>query len=243
MTPLDPDAGFYIFACGKKGSGKSHLARRIFDSYPYDKLLIDPPRTAIAQMRDEGVPMEVLEADMLPARLPRPAETGEDGRPPVTYVFGPDMGSATAVDDMDRAVGLAHVHGLMCLWLNEFGAICNAHYTPPNLRRVLHHGRHQKMSLLMCCPRPMDIDGLGISQADAVAVFALPNPRDRERVAGEIGWPPQRFHQAAAALNPKRHDYLWYDDTEMVLYHMPPLPPRRAGHVPGNSPAAAVSSG
>jgi ABC-type polysaccharide/polyol phosphate transport system ATPase subunit len=53
--PFDPDRGEFIFISGRKGSGKSVLARRLFDAYPYDKLVIDPTGDVRAGMAQEGV--------------------------------------------------------------------------------------------------------------------------------------------------------------------------------------------
>jgi nucleoside-triphosphatase THEP1 len=243
MTQIDPDAGAYVFITGKQGSGKSVLSRRLFDSYPYDRLVIDPTGDVARDLAAEGVPtvrIEITEG-MVPTRFP---ESHNEDRPYVTAVFVPDMGSPTAVDDMDRALGLALRKGRTCVWIDEIGRMTGTNSTPPALRRALHHGRHSQMTLIMAGPRPVAIDPLVVSQANFVGVFALPNPRDRDRVAAEIGWPPKAFAEAVHSLG--LHEYLWYDAREPneetrslgVLYHMPPLPPRRSsGKISPGMPA------
>lgn len=219
---LDPQKGGQVFISGKKGQGKSVLARRLFDSYPYDRLVLDVTGDLTDDFRRDGLPFKKLTGDALPIRWPKDPEEGRS-----TLVLAPDMGDeATAVDQMDRALGLALDNGPALVWCDEVGEFSRAGRTPPNLRRALHHGRHRKLFLLLCGPRPMDVDPLCISQADAVGTFRTPNPNDRKRIAENIGWPPKQFDAAVHALG--NHEYLWWEsssDTEEIL-HMPPLPPR-----------------
>jgi nucleoside-triphosphatase THEP1 len=219
---LDPVKGGHIFISGKKGQGKSVLARRLFDSYPYDRLVLDVTGDLTDDFRRDGVKFVTLQGDALPITFPR----GDEGEP-VTAVLAPDMGDeGAAMDQMDRALGLAMDHRRTLVWCDEVGSLSKVGKTPPNLRRALHHGRHRQLFLLLCGPRPKDIDPLCISQADVVATFRTPNPADRKRIAENIGWPPHAFDAAVHALGP--HEYLWYDATAPVeeLLHMPPLPRR-----------------
>lgn len=219
---LDPVKGGHIFISGKKGQGKSVLARRLFDTYPYDRLVLDVTGDLSDDFRRDGVEFRKLTGDALPIRFP----SGDDGEP-VTAVLAPDMGDeGTAMDQMDRALGLALDHRRTLVWCDEIGALTRVGKTPPNLRRALHHGRHRELFLLLCGPRPIDVDPLCISQADVVATFRTPNPRDRKRIAENIGWPPASFDAAVHQLGD--HEYLWYDATapQEELLHMPPLPRR-----------------
>jgi hypothetical protein len=224
--PFDPDKGAYFFISGKKGSGKSHLSRRLWDGYPYDKLVVDITQDVRRDLVDEGVEFVDIPPDAIPVRLPTRAE--DDGEPNV-WVFVPDMGSETVVDDIDRVVGLAMRHGRMAVWIDEIGVYSKAGQTPPNLRRLLHHGRHRRMTVIMAGPRPMDIDVLCISQADYIATFRQPSPADRRRIADNIGWPPDDFAEVNESLGD--HEYSWFDATadggRGVLEVRPPLPPRR----------------
>jgi hypothetical protein len=223
-SDFDPAKGFFTFATGKKGGGKSYLTRRLFDSYPFDRLVIDVTGSVRADFRSQGVKHVDLGRDTMPLRFPRPANEGER----VTAIYVPDMGDKEALINADRAIGLAMAHGRCCIWVDEIGVVAPANRTPPNLKRVLHHGRHRKLTLLQAGPRPRTIDPLCIAQADHVFTFDLPNPEDRRRVAEEIGWPPKLFDQAVHDL--KTHEYLWYnslaDQGQGELTHMPPLPAR-----------------
>ncbi len=225
MQAPDPRKSTFLFATGKKGEGKSHWCRAWWDAYPLDRLLIDPTGDVRADLRAEGEDVSVLAPDVVPVRFPR----GEHQR--VTVVYVPDMGSPTSQDDMDRVVGLAldsKDHPVL-LWIDEVGRICtSAQSTPPNMRRLLHHGRHHGVTFLGAGPRPIDIDPLVINQADIVAAFRLPNPADRKRVADNIGVDPAEFGRLNLShCRSGTHQYLQYVQAEDTLYLMPALPPRR----------------
>jgi len=230
----DPRRSLYVFCSGKKGSGKSYVCRAWFDSYPYDRLVIDPTHDLRADLRADGVELLELDPAVMPVRLAR----REPGEKPRTFILCPDMGDPEAVDVMDRAVGLAIGRGPILIWLDEAGTCCTANYTPPNLKRVLHHGRHDDISLLVACPRPINVDPLLIGQADKVYSFKTPVPQDRDRIAANIGYPPAEFSAANARLTVERHDYTLYDAATDELWIMPPLPrrdPRR--HFPADASA------
>lgn len=223
----DPDKGVFFFISGKKGSGKSVVARRIWDGYPYDKIVIDPTGDITRDLADEGVPHERIPTDAIPVRLPR----REEDQPYRIWTFVPDMGSDTAVDDMDRVMGLAlNADGPNAVWCDEMGVYSKVNATPPNLRRALHHGRHDKLTLIQACPRPMWIDPLCIAQADVVVTFRTPNRADRKKIAEEIGIPEEEFSELVLSL--QAYEHVWFDAMANQgvgeVQIRPPLPPRRA---------------
>ena len=230
---FDPDRGEFLFVSGRKGSGKSVLARRFFGAYPYDRLVIDPTGDVRASLVEDGMPFVDL-TEPMPARFPKASDTSfmdREEQGPVTAVYVPDMGSKEAEDEMDRALGLALRNGRTCAWIDEIGTLTRNGKTPPNLRRALHHGRHSQLTLVMCGPRPKDIDPLCVSQADHVFTFDTPNPLDRKRLSENLGWPPAKFDQAVHNLG--EHEYLWFNARAHTLTWMPKLPPRRRAYADG----------
>lgn len=222
-TDFDPHKGFFTFATGKKGSGKSYLSRRIFDSYPFDRLVIDVTGDVRKDLTADGVDFVDLDKDVLPLRFPSDLQGKR-----VTAVYVPDMGGKESLLDADRAIGLGYAHGRCLVWLDEIGILAPANAAPPNMKRILHHGRHRQLSVLMAGPRPKTVDPLTIAQADHVFMFNTPNPGDRKRIAEEIGWPPRLLDEAHARLG--KHEYLWYNHLANgglgQMSHMDPLPPR-----------------
>jgi len=216
---IDSTRSHFILVVGRKGSGKSLLSHRLFVSYPYDKLVIDPH--ADTRKGAYFVDAKELEAP-LPTRLIPWRD--DDERGPNVWRFVPDHRSDTLVDDLDRAVGLAYLRRRMCVWVDEIGDVAGANRTGPFMREALHKGRHRQLTMIMAGPRPITVDPLVVSQADYAYVFDLPNPRDRRRVADNIGWDPKEFDRAVAGL--PLHGYLRYDARAHELVSFPPLPIR-----------------
>lgn len=213
---LDPSKSNFVTIVGRKGSGKSELAARLWDGYPFDRLALDP--TGDARV---GFGVTELHAP-LPARWPADLQNRR-----VSLRFVPDPGSPTYGDDLDRACGLAFRHRRVMLWIDEVGELTRTGKTAPNFARILQQGRHRDITLLCCGPRPMTIDPLVVAQADYVYVFQLPNPADRRRVADVIGYDPKDFDAAVNAL--AQYEYLRWDSREQELIHFPPIPPVKTG--------------
>lgn len=213
---LDPKRPVHVAVIGKKGSGKSVLAKLFWSTWPGDRLVIDVTG-------DVGAEEGTRTIDELPTRWPQQRAEGGMGRKERTSLrYVPDPGSATYLDDMDRALGLAYQHGSTLVWVDEMGELFPANRTPPWARRALQQGRHRRLSLVMAGPRPIDVDPLVMAQADLVYCFRLPNPNDQRRVADLIGWPPKDFAAINTQLGP--HDFLEYDASTSELTIYPPLP-------------------
>lgn len=220
---LDPDKSVYITALGKKGSGKSKLSRVIFDSYPYDRAIID--------INGDDKPIEVDDPDSNFWEIKTPPESWPEHlrktEGQLTIYYNPDSGSETFLEDQDKFVGMCYEHGKMLLLVHEMGILAPSQKTPKNVKRLLHQGRHKDLSTLMCAPRPITMNPLVISQSNFVYVFKLPNPRDRRVVADVIGWDPEDFDLAVRDL--EEHGYLRYDDSASEesgnqLLSFPPIP-------------------
>jgi hypothetical protein len=241
-TPLEPnpfpeieaERNQIIAVFGRKGEGKSVFAREAVRSWPnIDKLIIDP--TGDADPGDVlygGVRVQTVRK--LPDAMERNAAPGEKiaiqyARPgehvALRYVANP--GAASYREDLDRAIGLALFPKTRrrLVWVDEAGEVFPANRTGPNARTLLQQSRHWYTSLILCCPRPMNIDPLCISQADYVVMYDVPHPRDRARLAETLGYPPKVLEEV---LNETRargnHWYTLYVAREHQLYRCPPLP-------------------
>jgi hypothetical protein len=213
---LDPSRNFIISAFGRKGSGKTTFNRTLYRDYPLAKLCIDV--NGEADPGEDSQRISELERAMPPRTEGKPA-------PDLHYVADP--GSDTYRDDLDRAVGMAMypTAEASLVWCGEVGELCTGNRTGPHLRRLLMQSRHYRTSALFDGPRPTDIDRLVIAQSDYVAVFELPDPDDRERIAKVIGYPPRLFAQECDETF-ARGDFwhlLWSTKAKR-LYRCPPLP-------------------
>jgi hypothetical protein len=229
----DQRKSYFTFISGIKGSGKTEYAWYGFDAYPFDRMVLDVTHDVTDLLTDRDVPHHQLTVP-LPASWPewlRDPDV-EGGR--LTLVFRPDMGASTALDDLDRCVGLCLRGGgpgraTLC-WADEIGETAPVHRTGPGVRRALHHGRHDDLSLLMCGPRPKDIDTLCIAQADKVVTYRTLNRYDREAIGRTIGVDQDEFDRANKSLRQYEHT-VWDRETEEMHVHEP-VPRWRRGRRP-----------
>ena len=222
----DLPEGVPIFAVcvGRKGQGKSELAWLLWDSWPYDRVVIDTTGSVGKLHPDpDTIDLEVPP----PASWPGYLKEADQDRLSLRYV--PDHGAPDYRDDMDRVIGLAFSHGHCLLWVEETGLVAPAGQVLPNMRRVLNMGRHQDLWTINTFPRPMGIDPLVMAQADVIYAFDLPNPDDRKRLADIAGFRRETVDQAMAEL--PDHGYLRIVTAAHELAIMPPIPlPRRRRH-------------
>lgn len=221
---IDPSRPSIISAWGRKGSGKSVFNRRLYWSWPYDKLCIDVNGDA-----DPGPDAERI-GPPIPKAFPRPAP-GLPGAPtkgPRNLHFRADPGSDTYTDDLDRAIGMALFpqRERALVWAGEVGEfMTTAQSTGPHMRRLLQQNRHYTATALFDGPRPVHVNPLVLAQSDLVAVFHLPNPADRERIAQTIGYPPQRFHaECEETFRRGKFWFLLWVAEQHQLYRCAPLP-------------------
>lgn len=206
-----------ITAFGRKGAGKSTFSRSVYDSWPGDKLCIDVNGDA-----DPGPDAELLTGPV-PTSWPEPARLPGRPRRPQNLHYRAHPGSPTYTDDLDRAIGTVlypQAHRAL-VWCGEVGE-----FRPgPNVRTLLHQNRHYGVTALADGPRPKNIDPLWLAQSDYVAVYHLPNPHDRERVAETIGYPPRRFDaECDETFRRGKYWFLFWDAAHHQLYRCPPLP-------------------
>jgi hypothetical protein len=218
---LDPSRASFVSAWGKKRSGKSAFNRLIYSEWPGDKLCIDVNGDA-----DPGPDAEKVTLP-LPTKFPSPAPALGERRKPLNLHFRAHPGSATFRDDLDRAVGMAlypQAHPCL-LWAGEVGELQPNGHPGPHMRTVLMQNRHYNVSCLFDGPRPVNVDTLTLSQSDLVAVFRLPNPADRKRVADTIGFGPKEFDRECFETwrRGPHHFLLWHSEQE-TLWRCPPLP-------------------
>jgi len=207
---LDPGKGVIATCFGKKRSGKSVMGRLLFDSFPYDRIVI-AANADDGPFADEKRDVFLLfgGADTLPARWPE--HLRRDGRR-MTLRYQPDPGSPTFIEDMDHVIGLAMRHGHCAVLVHEVGLIAPSNRVPPHMRRLLHSNRHHHVTAILCGPRPITCDPLVIGQSDLIYVFEMQVSADRKRVAETIGWSPTDFDDAVEDLGP--HEYLRFDANE-----------------------------
>lgn len=219
MSAVDdlPEGPLQIVVTGRKGTGKSELSYRLWDSWPGDRLVIDYTGDFYGRH-------EALEEAVGTHRVREPIDAwpspGDGERMSLAYL--PDHTHPLCAELIDLAVGDAYNRGYVLLVVEEMGQVAPAHRTQPNMRRLLNMGRHAPIWSIFNGPRPMTVDPLVLANADVVYVFDLPGPSDRRRVADLIGWNPADLDLAVAEL--PDHGYLRYVARRHELLSFPPLP-------------------
>lgn len=232
QSDVRPDriaAGESNFMCffGRKGSGKSHLAKLLWSQWTGPKMLIDVVGDVDAGpgAKTFREPIESWPVD------------GDDKLIPV-IVYRPDFGAhddqRASLDDIDRMIGVAYEIGDVLIWIDE-GHVCTPGWYSKqmrNWRRVLIHGRHRNVSLLFCGPRPLDIDPTIVMQADHLILFHLPEKKARERLAENTGWPSDDLHYRHSQLG--EYEFLWLNVKQNRMRHYPAIKAQRQRikHVP-----------
>lgn len=217
VPPIDATRPQLILIVGRKGSGKSVVARSLFSDWPADKIAVDVNGDA-----DPGPDAERV-TPPLDTRMPGPRE---DGRPRLLHVRI-DPGDPSYREQLDQAAALVLYPQTRpaLIWYDEWAEVAGPNNLGPNARRLLMQSRHYQSSAIMCCPRPKNIDVLSAAQADYVYMFDLPSPHDRERLADTMGWPPRALSEAldvTARRGP--HWHLRYDARAHELVRCPPMP-------------------
>lgn len=225
--------GLIVTCFGKKRSGKSVMARHLFDSFPGDRVVISPNADDGPQ-EDKAARIFTIRGtvDSLPATWPEDLRPHPEDRITLRYV--PDPGSSTFTEDCDHVIGMAFAHERTCVLVHETSDLAPSGRVPPHMRRALRQNRHAQLSMILCNPRPITIDPLVIAQSDLVYVFEVANPDDRKRIAETCGWNPADMDTAVQAL--RRHEFLRFDanedkpdhdnpDEDLRLVRFKPLPP------------------
>jgi hypothetical protein len=236
--PLKLDAGrpMIISAWGRKGSGKSVFNGEIYQSWEGDKLAVDVNGHAYV-----GADAERLTGD-LPTSFPLDTPALGEKRKPRNLHYVANPRSATYRDDLDRAVALSLFpkdHPVL-LWAGEVGELTPNSKAQPAMRQLLMQNRHHRVTALFDGPRPMNVDVLVLAQSDLVAVYELPNPADRKRIADSIGYPPKAFDAACQdTWRQGDHWFLLWHSQQKQLYVCPPMPIAARQEVPHEEGDAA----
>lgn len=218
---LDHTKPLIISAWGKKGSGKSVFNREIYKSFPGDKLCIDVNGNA-----DPGEDAERLTGD-LPKKWPAGTPQLGERRRPRNLWYRANPGSDSYHQDLDRALSLAlfpQDHQVL-VWAGECGDLMPNGKAGPHMRTLLQQNRHYRTTCLFDGPRPVFVNPLTLSQSNLVAIYRLPNPNDRKRIADSVGYPPKEFdRECHETWRRAPHWFLLWDSDRDQLWRCPPLP-------------------
>lgn len=193
-----------ILIVGRTFCGKSKLAREIAKKVHRPLMIVDPQGSETTR-----IPGAVLFRD--PRRPPADAA--------IRRFVPTDPADLDAYDAVYRWVlqrSFPH-----WVWCDEAGDVFPVRRTPPNVRRLLTHGRKRQIGHLATHTRPREIDPNLIAQAAHLVVFQLPNPNDRRHVADVAGIAPAALDAHLDQLD--EHGFVWFDVARQDLRVFPPL--------------------
>lgn len=199
-----------IFITGATSTGKSHLARRLFLSAPLRDAKGQPTRRMVIDPADSDLTM-----------VPGAVTFHDPARPPeaLTARFVPeDPYDVEAYDVLYRKL----FNRFPCyVWVDEAGIVLPASGVSKAARTLLVQGRKREIGHLALHTRPREVDSNLIAQAAHVAVFDLPNPDDRRRIAELAGIPPRELDAHMGGL--VEHGFLWWSQRDRTLTVCDPI--------------------
>jgi len=221
LLGMDHSKPWVITAFGKKGAGKSVFSRSIYTSFPGNKLCIDVNGNA-----EPGEDAEKV-TEPLPKRWPESSPALGERRRPRNLHYRAHPMSPTYREDLDKVLALAlfpQDHPVL-LWAGEVGELMPGGRPGPHMRELLQQNRHYKVTCLFDGPRPVYVDPLVVSQSDLIAVYRLPNPSDRKRIAEEFGCDPKKFDRVCQETWRRGpHWFVLCDAGNDTLWQCAPLP-------------------
>lgn len=198
-------ADFWII-CGRKGQGKSRLARYVWSRIQLGangtKLCVDPMRDAHPP---HAVTFEDLEAIPWERKVLRWC-------PPI-------RGKREALERLCQAI---YERGGVATWWDELDQLGNTATAGEYFREAALHGRHREIGEIGCTPRLTGNYTTYVAVADHLCLFQTTDPYDLDSFARRTGRPLKVIRQEMAGL--PQHGYLWYHARNDQLYKMGAVP-------------------
>ena len=160
-----------ILIFGKRGSGKSYLARK--------KIEIEP-RLVIFDTMSEYENGVVFNAEKYHEFLEFWKKVYR-GR--FRLIYRPLVPAA----EIERICEAVYTIGNCCFLVEEIDCYCSAYQISDTFAAVIQRGRHKNIKLIGITQRPFGIHRLLTSQAKEIYIFNTNEPRDREYLRNLLG--------------------------------------------------------
>lgn len=143
-----------ILIMGRRGCGKSYLARKVQDIYPR-KIVFDTLHEY------EGVGEHVHSFDEFCNKLIELNNSRPDN---FTLIVNFDPETVSSDDEFNEMLRLSYYFGNVQIVIEEVQEYSTTHQLPHWLKKLLLTGRHQNISLLFTSQRPGEINKTILSQ-------------------------------------------------------------------------------
>ena len=168
-----------VFLClGRRGSGKSYLARRIQGAYPR-KVIFDTLGEYGA--RDGVLCHSFAEFGRALLRIE------SEGQRTFTLIYQFDVERESHTSEFDQALRVLWHRGDVLVCVEEVQYFATAHSMPMWLRNCLLTGRHRHLGLVFTTQRPGECHKTIVSQANHVFCGSLHEKNDLDYVKSVLG--------------------------------------------------------
>lgn len=179
---------------GKRGSGKSYLARKLIES---------ESRLVIFDTMSEYENGIVFGAENYDKLLEFWRTVYHQNFRIIYRPIKPD-------EEIEQIGELVYALGNCCFLVEEIDCYCSPYQISDNFAAIIQRGRHKNITLIGITQRPFGIHRLLTSQAKEIYVFNTNEPRDREYLRILLG---QEIDSKLDAL--KEYEYVhWQDGKE-----------------------------
>lgn len=191
-----------IFLCGRKGSGKSSLGKRIAR---------DAPR--VLALDTVGEFREADGATIIDGR-------DESIRAILAHYKEPKFFLALRAPQTDEMLDIMR----MCyevpdhlLYVEETSWYCTPSQVPDELAQIVRYGRHRRISQLYVARRPSEIHRDLTAQADLVVSFNQSEPRDLAYLQARVGEDVSWIRDPPRGTLEKYRVAVWGDESKIPL--------------------------
>lgn len=175
---------------GRKGSGKSSMARRVLERCP--RILV------FDQMGEHDWIPNTLEREELDDFL----EFANSEQ----YCAGRIVPEANVAEEFEQLCDSVYDEGNILFGIEEVPMLVSAGHLPEPFARIVRLGRHRKISLLWTAQRPAEVSRTLTAMTDVFILFSTTEPRDLDAIASRCG---SDIANKVAALS--LHGFLVYD--------------------------------
>jgi hypothetical protein len=183
----------FIGICGRKGTGKSVIARRILQR---------EGRVFVADQMGEHswIPQHNTFESLVD--VGDFFEWAEDRR----YCAGSYIPQGDLKEETEELCEIVYEYGNLVFGIEEVASLCGPNWLPTALSKITRLGRHQRLSVVYTTQRAGEISRALTAATDIFVLFHCSEPRDLAAIAERCG---NRIAEGVSSLS--LHDFVIFD--------------------------------